>query len=232
MRPGGRRVRSGALSPFLCARVVGVRSVDFRAPRWSSDRFVCVRAVPMHTGVRRVRLGALPWGSSGSFDCFRFIPAHPGGRRVHSGAFSCALRVVVLVRVRSVDCYAPRVSPGCFGRFPCALAVVGRCVRFIAVCPGCRRVRSHAFGLGVVRFVRSILVRPCCLRVRTGLFGKFPLALVVLRFFLVRSVHSCAPCVSSSFSSFGMSIPVGVVGFFRIRSIPSRVGFVRVRSVH
>ena len=80
-----------------------------------------------------------PYGSSGSFVCACPIPVHPGGRSCSFSSFPCTLVFA-------------------FGRFPCALGIVG-CNRSIIVRSGGRCVRSDALrplscALVLVGFVR------------------------------------------------------------------------------
>ena len=129
VRPGGRRVHSGAFGPFLCAlgvagcvrlgghrvhsgayvripcalRVVGLGRVLSAHHRGTWGAFGCFRPIPLRTGCDRVRSIHSP--SSASFCCVRSIPARPAG--FSFGAFPFALGVVVFVRVRSVDSRAP-----------------------------------------------------------------------------------------------------------------------------
>ena len=114
MRPGDRRVLSGALGPFPCAlgvvRMVCVRSVHSRTPWGSLLSIGSVRSIPVLPGGRRVRSCAFGLFSAhwGSFWCVRSIPVRPGYRRVHSVHF-----------------VHPGVSSGAFVPFISALAVLG-----------------------------------------------------------------------------------------------------------
>ena len=210
MRPMGRRVRSGAFGPFSCGLgivvFIRVHSVHYRAPKGSSDLFVCVRFIAVRRGGRglcscafapfsctlgvvRVRFvhSRAPWDS---FGCVRSIPVRPGDHTVHSrsplvssGSCRCVWSIPMLPR-------GPRVRLGAFSRFPCALvfAVWNRCVRSIHMSYVLRRVRSSAFG-------------------------PFPCALGIVVLVRERSVHSRA-----AWGSFGC-----------IRPIPMRPGDRRVR---
>ena len=145
VRPGGRRVRSGAISPFPCAMgVVGfhqVRSVHSRTSwRWSWS-FGSVPSISVLHWVRRVRSGAFapfraPWGSLGCIGSIPLCPTYRRVRSVHSRApsgssdsFVCILFIPVrpadrraLSRVLSAHYRAPWCA---FGQFRCAVGVVG-----------------------------------------------------------------------------------------------------------
>ena len=127
-----------------------MRSVNSRAPWWSSCSSVCVRSILVRPGGCRVRSGAFgPFRCAlGVLGCVRSIPVHPRGRQVRScaiGPFPYALGIVGCARVRSVHSRARWGSSGSFVW-----------VRSIPMRFGGRRVRSGPFALWVVWFVRVL----------------------------------------------------------------------------
>ena len=192
-----------------------------------------------------------PCGGSVSSGAFGPFPCDP---RSSSGAFgphTYAAKGVGFVRVLLVNSREPKWLSGSF-----------RCLRFIPVRHGGRRVRSCAFGpfpfalvfvrvrsvqfhasCVIVGCVRSIPVRSGGDRNRSGAFGPFPYALWVIECVRSNNVFPWGRWLCSF--AFG-PFTLGVVGsvhsragrFVRICAIGpfpcalGVVGFVCVRSVH